>query len=300
MTIGIIAERQTLKRADGRQLGFAEYGDPNGAIVLGFHGVPGTRFMFRPTAEPAKRLGLRVIAMDRPGYGLSEPQAGRVLSDWLDDVAALLRHLTIDTFSVVGISGGGPFATATAAHFGERVRSLGLVSPMGPVADVLNIAELSLFQKRFFLHLPGRKRVVNWGMSGATTIFKFAPETSYDLMVKTLPPADREIMQQPAIKAHVIEDVKEALTFDGEGIQADYVIFSEPWSVDYACISARSILWQGLVDTIVPIKVSLALGRMIPGCRIVELDGEGHFWGLKACDEILEQVKRLAGLNVQP
>ena len=86
MADGVINEHLTLKRADGRQLGYAEYGDPTGHPVFAFHGVPGARYMFRPTAGPAIRHGLRIIAPDRPGYGLSEPQPGRQLADWLDDM----------------------------------------------------------------------------------------------------------------------------------------------------------------------------------------------------------------------
>jgi len=294
MSEGVISEQRTLKRADGRQLGFAEYGDPDGLPVLAFHGVPGARFMFRPTAVPAKRLGLRVIAPDRPGYGLSEPQPGRQLSDWLDDVAALVKHLEIDTFSLVGISGGGPFATATAAHFGDKVKALGLVSPMGPVADVLGTIAMPRMQQRFFLDLPNSDRLVRWGTSSAAAMFRLAPGPAYDLAVRTLPPADRAIMQQNKIRAHVIADVEESLTFDGVGARADLAIFSQPWGIDYACITARSILWQGLDDTIVPIAAALALGRMIPGCRIVELDGEGHFWALREVDEILERIRQFA------
>ena len=294
MTDGIINERQTLKCLDGRQLGFAEYGDPVGHPVLGFHGVPGTRFMFRPTAVAAKRLGLRIIAPDRPGYGLSEPKPGRQLADWLDDAAALVRHPNLETFSLVGISGGAPFATLTAAHFGSRVAALGLVSPMGPIADIVDAVEMPAMQRRFFLTLPNRTRVMKWGTSGANALFRMAPKASYDLAVRTLPPADREIMQQPSVREHVIADVQESLTFGGEGARADWVIFSQPWGVDYSCICARSILWQGLADTIVPINVALELGRLIPGCRVVELDGEGHFWGLGAIDEILENIARLS------
>lgn len=294
MSEGIISEQLVLKRADGRQLGFAEYGDPSGLVVLAFHGVPGARFMFRPTAAPARRLNLRIVAPDRPGYGLSEPQPGRQLSDWLDDVAALLKHLDIDTFSLVGISGGGPFATATAAHFGDRVKALGLVSPMGPVADVLGSVTMPRMQQRFFLDLPNSDRLVRWGTSGAAAMFRLAPGAAYDLAVRTLPPADREIMQQEKVRAHVIADVQESLTFDGAGARADLAIFSQPWGIDYACITARSILWQGLADTIVPIGASLALGRMIPGCRVVELDGEGHFWALREVDEILQRIQQFA------
>lgn len=298
MEEGYISERRTLEREGGRQLGFAEYGDPEGIVVLGFHGVPGTRYMFRPTAASAKRLGLRIIAPDRPGYGLSEPLPGRQLTDWLDDVDALLEYLAIDRFSLVGISGGAPFATITAAHYGDRVMALGLVSPMGPVAEVYQSIEMPKLQQRFFLDLPNRERLVKWGSSGANAIFKLAPGVSYDLSVRTLPPADREIMQRPSIKAHVIEDVKESLTFDGAGTRADFVIFSQPWGVDYSRITARSVLWQGLDDTIVPIGAALALGKQISGCRIVELAGEGHFWGLREVDEILERIKSLS--NMQP
>ena len=87
MSEGIISEQHVFKRADGRQLGFAEYGDPNGLVVLAFHGVPGARYMFRPTAVPAKRLSMRIVAPDRPGYGLSEPQPGRQLARSLVSMA---------------------------------------------------------------------------------------------------------------------------------------------------------------------------------------------------------------------
>lgn len=294
MADGIILEDGTLARADGRQLGFAEYGDPAGLPVFAFHGVPGARFMFRPTAPGARRLGLRIIAPDRPGYGLSDPQPGRQLADWLDDVAALLKHLDIDTFSLVGISGGGPFATITAAHFGDRVKALALVSPMGPVADLVGTIKLHRLQRRFFLDLPNSDRFVRWGTSASAALFRFAPGAAYDVAVRTLPPADRAIMSQKHIRAHVIADVHESLTFDGAGSRADLAIFSQPWGVDYSCITARAILWQGLDDTVVPIAAALALGRMIPGCRIVELAGEGHFWALREVDEVLERIHQYA------
>lgn len=250
--------------------------------------------MFRPAAAAAKRLGLRIISPDRPGFGLSEPLDGRQLSDWLDDMAAILKHLGIDAFSLFGISGGAPFAVATAAHFGDRVLALGLASPMGPVADVYKSVEMSKFQQRFFLQLPNNNRLVEWGTSGANAIFRFAPATAFDLAVRTLAPADREIMNQKHIREHVITDVLESLTFDGAGTRADLLIFSQPWGVDYACITARAVLWQGLADTVVPINAALALGKMIPGCRVIELEGEGHFWALREIDEILERIKQLS------
>jgi pimeloyl-ACP methyl ester carboxylesterase len=294
MSKGIISERRTCKRADGRVLGFAEYGDPAGLVVLAFHGVPGTRLMYRPAAALAEEYGLRIIAPDRPGFGLSEPQPGRVLADWLDDVAALLKHLDVGDFALLGISGGCPFATITAAHYGGRVKALALVSPMGPIAEVHNHVDISKLQQKFFLQLPLKERLFKWGTAGANALFKMAPGANYDLFVRTLCAADQEIMRQPEIKKHVIEDNQESLTFDGEGARADMMIFSQPWGVDYRCITAPAMLWQGTADTVVPINAALALGKLVPGCKVIELDDEGHFWGLRETKEILERLRQLA------
>ncbi len=296
MTKAVISEQHVIRLASGRLLGFAEYGDHGGRPILAFHGVPGTRLMFRPTAAIAKRLGLRVIAPDRPGFGLSEPQADRSLHDWIGDVSALLAHLRLDTFSLVGISGGGPFAVATAAHFGARVRALGLVSPLGPVADVAGHIEMSNLQRRFFLGLPSNEKLANWAVRGANAIFRFAPGVQYDVFVRTLPKVDREILSAPKTKKHVLEDIRESMRFDGAGARREMVIFSEPWDVDYKRITAPAILWQGMSDTIVPVNVALELGRRIPKCRVIELLDEGHFWGYREMEEILAEVQRIGGV----
>lgn len=75
------AEDRHIVLSDGRKLGYSEYGAQRGLPVLGFHGTPGSRFMFRLVHEPARRLGLRIIAPERPGFGLSTFQHNRTLAD---------------------------------------------------------------------------------------------------------------------------------------------------------------------------------------------------------------------------
>ena len=69
-----LGEDRFLDLPDGRRLGYTEFGDPLGIPLFAFHGTPGSRFMFRLVHEPARRLGLRIIAPDRPGFGLSDYQ----------------------------------------------------------------------------------------------------------------------------------------------------------------------------------------------------------------------------------
>jgi len=106
-----------LALADGRRLGYAEFGDPSGAPCLYFHFSPGSRL--EPAAvfsgvRQAWLRGVRLVSADRPGFGLSDRQPARTLLDWPGDIAALADHLGIDRFAVLGASGGGAYALACA------------------------------------------------------------------------------------------------------------------------------------------------------------------------------------------
>lgn len=105
---------QTITLPDGRALGFAEYGDPAGAPILYFHGFPSSRLEAQPVASMLSLLGVRLIALDRPGFGLSSPQPGRRIIDWAEDVRSFARGVGVDRFAVLGTSGGGPYALACA------------------------------------------------------------------------------------------------------------------------------------------------------------------------------------------
>ena len=99
---------QQIKLKDGRMLGYAEYGAPEGKPVFYFHGFPSSRLDWPlfDTDAIAARLNARIIAVDRPGMGLSDFKRARKLLDWPDDVIELADALQVDRFAVLGISGG--------------------------------------------------------------------------------------------------------------------------------------------------------------------------------------------------
>src|SRR3546814_1265419 len=111
-----------------RKLGYAEGGDREGAPVFYFHGFPGSRL--EATLLPAH--GLRLIGVDRPGYGLSSPKPWRKLADWPKDIAVLADFLKLVRYGVVGVSGGGPYASSVAHGLGKRVNALALICGLGP------------------------------------------------------------------------------------------------------------------------------------------------------------------------
>jgi hypothetical protein len=69
-------------------------------------GIPGSRLEARFAHPAAAAAGLRVIALDRPGYGLPDFQPGRAITDWPGDVAEAAGLLQLPRFSAAGASGG--------------------------------------------------------------------------------------------------------------------------------------------------------------------------------------------------
>jgi len=100
---------------DGRRLGFAEFGDLQGRPVFYFHGFPGSRLEARLADRISRDSQVRFIGIDRPGYGLSSVKPERTFIDSAGDAAELADALGIDRFSILGVSGGGPYAAACAS-----------------------------------------------------------------------------------------------------------------------------------------------------------------------------------------
>ncbi|EED14994.1 conserved hypothetical protein [Talaromyces stipitatus ATCC 10500] len=124
---------QTFQLPDGRVLGFAEYGMPNGKPLLFFHGYPSSRLEAEPADDIARRCGIRLLSLDRPGFGLSTAQPGRRIVDWPNDVHAFAKGMGLDRFVIMGGSGGGPFALACAHALPRHmVAGVGLFASAGP------------------------------------------------------------------------------------------------------------------------------------------------------------------------
>jgi len=91
----------TFAHPDGRNIGYAQYGAPEGRAVFYLHGMPGSRIEAAAFHDMATRIGARVIAVDRPGYGLSSPQPNRTLLDHPKDIDKLADHLKIKSYGVM-------------------------------------------------------------------------------------------------------------------------------------------------------------------------------------------------------
>lgn len=114
------AKSEVLTLSDGRVMGYVLYGTQGGYSVFYLHGLPGCRLSGVFFDDPGKRLGARVIAVERPGIGISSPQPGREIKDHVSDIQELAEHQHIDSYGIIGVSGGGPYALACAYHLPEQ------------------------------------------------------------------------------------------------------------------------------------------------------------------------------------
>src|ERR1700759_4766329 len=117
---------------NGAVIAFQEYGDPGGTPVIFCHGWPSSRTMAQLADESARSLGVRIISPDRPGISGSSIQVDRKLSDWPSIVERLVDYLQIAEFRMLAISGGAPYAYATAVALPERVRTIAIVGGVIP------------------------------------------------------------------------------------------------------------------------------------------------------------------------
>ena len=122
-----------LNLPDGRMLGYAQYGLQTGRPVLYLHGLPGSRMEAASWDAMAAKVGLRIIATDRPGFGWSSPHPNRTLLDHAHDVKCLTEHLELDSYGVLGASAGGPYALACATHLpADKLKAVAILCGLGP------------------------------------------------------------------------------------------------------------------------------------------------------------------------
>ena len=281
----------TVQLRDGRSIGFADWGDPDGVPVLHLHGTPGSRLTFDFVDEPAHTLGVRVIAPDRPGIGLSTGKPGYSLVDVARDIAELADALGLERFAMVAWSGGGPYALATAAELHDRVSALAMVAPAGLLdtraarkgMSALDRAGWLLSMYMPALGAPLLGSAMRWSLKH--------PVNATKSFASKLPRAEMELLASlpPNVEGPIIGSA-EAGRQGGRGIVDDYRAISQPWTFQPEAVRVPVHFWHGDDDQYVPLHVSQNLAALIPNARLTILPGSGHLIALSHAEQILTDL----------
>lgn len=128
----------TLSLSPSRKLSYAIFGStsPTAHTVFFLHGWPGSRMEGTFLDAAAQRHNVRLVALDRPGFGASTPDPRRTILSHARDIQHAAHHLGAERYGVLGVSGGGPYALACAAALpAEKLLVVSVVCGLGP-ADI--------------------------------------------------------------------------------------------------------------------------------------------------------------------
>jgi pimeloyl-ACP methyl ester carboxylesterase len=277
----------------GRRLCFAEYGDPAGEPLMYFHGWPSSRLQGRILDAEAKRLGLRIVSPDRPGLGRSDFAGKRSLAEWPETVAGLADHVGAETFRVLGVSGGGPYALACAAWLPERARRVSVVCGAPPLAEFPDRSDL-LWAYRWLLRL--RKRapwLMEAVMAGSRKISRLPVDRPpLTWLLRTIPEVDRRAVESAGGYEAFFSSFREGVRQGGEGAVADADVYLDPWELDFTSIRVPVVFWHGGLDRNIPIRMAREVAARVPGAETRWIDDEGHYsLPLNQMREILEDLR---------
>jgi len=281
-----------------RVLRIRDTGDIHAPPIVYFHGTPGSRLDLTFGDEVASRQGVRIISFDRPGYGGSTESAFG-LSSVARDALWIADSLGLDAFSTLGLSGGGPYALATAAVGGDRINGVGVASGAGPFELVPNALDgLSDIDKDAYSHLPADPEAAALGFaSGFEGLAQMLRNGDNQAVIAYFTPAlserDRALINDEVIGSKVINSMREGLSRSVLGGGWDNVAWIGHWDFDISNVRCPVLLWYGEDDLMAPPAHGQWLKENLFNATLRMRPSEGHFGHIDHFSEVLRALAEL-------
>jgi pimeloyl-ACP methyl ester carboxylesterase len=275
----------TIRLRDGRQLAYAQWGDPRGLPVLHFHGTPGSRLDRHHDDSLYSTLSLRYITIDRPGYGRSDPKPDLTFLDWADDVEQLADALEIERFRILAVSGGSAFAAGTCLGLAERVDRAAIVSGVGP-ADRPGSRKGMALSERLTYTAPGLAGI---GLSVGAKLAQRNPALATRMFGHGLGP-DRVVLERPEAATLLRTAFTESLRQGPGAAVHENALYARPWGFRPEDVTTEIQLWHGDRDRIVPLHHAEDLAYRFPNASLTVLPGAGHLVVVAHAERILRAL----------
>ena len=264
----------------GAVVAFQEYGDANGVPVIFCHGWPSSCTMAQLTNEPAGEVGVRIISPDRPGISGSSLQRDRKLADWPRVIEEVLDQLGIGEFRLLAVSGGAPYAYATAAAMPNRVRAIAIVCGAIPMAELEDGRGLLPLYRWMLTLYRSRPQLLRRFFSMARPILAWRPPVRLRpllLKILMLRPCDAESLRDEAAFEAIFESQRRAWRGSAEGVMADAQIYAQPWGFSLEDIHVPVRLWHGMQDRAFSVHLAEEVAERLPNCKARFIDDAGHY-----------------------
>jgi pimeloyl-ACP methyl ester carboxylesterase len=290
----IPAPTGTVRLPDGRALAYDDIGDTDAPAVIYLHGCPDCR-LSRP---PNPRVdGVRLLAVDRPGYGRSDVDPVGDERTQADDVVALADALAIERFAVLGWSAGGPGALALGALHPSRITAIGVAAgqvPMIADRDVWDAIDPVITMR-------------------GDTMKTMAPDEFASMVAPLLAPLDApfELMMEAITEGKDAAYLDDLASVDGlheqlalgaiaaverglAGAERDMRAMVSPWPFELAAVAAPVVLWYAADDHRFKPPAGQWLADRLPDARLEVFEGTSHLLPLVHWARLMNDLLALA------
>jgi pimeloyl-ACP methyl ester carboxylesterase len=241
----------------GLVLEYLDVGDPDGVPVVYQPGSPSTAGGGALLDAAARRHGVRLVSVSRPGYGASTSTPPSLASVGLQ-VVELADLLGWSTFGTFGSSGGGPYALATAAVAADRVTQVVVAAGPGPTEEAQSPDE-----------------VADEVRGLADRLLPLGPAEFRAAMAADVPPNEHYFEDRPAEAAVFFADLRRALD-PPDGFARDNLAWGGTWDVDLSAVTAPVLLLYGDADQMVLVAHGHRLSELLPHATFTVVPGAGH------------------------
>jgi pimeloyl-ACP methyl ester carboxylesterase len=282
----------TLTLANGRRLeGWASDTHSTTSLLLQV-GTPCAGIPYEPMVAEAVGRGSRFVTYSRPGYAGSTRRVGRSVADCAEDVVAVARELGLERLHVVGWSGGGPHALASATLLPELVVSAATLAGVAPWrAEGLDWLDGMADENReeFGAALEGAEALAEFLSQAAELVRDRRGDTVADALGGLVTEIDRRALNG-SLADYIASMFREGVSSGIWGWHDDDLAFVRDWAFSLDDISVPVTVWQGRHDAMVPFAHGEWLARNVPGARTMLLEDEGHLSLVSRFGDVVEDL----------
>ena len=275
---------KTITLSDGRKMSLSAYGDEKGKAVFFFHGWPGSRVAMGHFEKIFADKGLWMITCERPGIGKSDFQENRSILDIAKDIEEVADSLNLEKFSVIGHSGGGPYAMACAFQLSDKIDKVMLLAATSPV-NRKNATKNMMFTNKLLFFIAKKSEGIFSKI--VKSVIANGEEKFLAQMESALPNSDKDVIND--MRDVVLEDIREGIC-QPDGFVHDFYILAQDWGFDLSKIDKTIEIWHGTEDVNVPMQMSEYYSEVLPNASLTKLEAQGHFLLYSNMDKIAEYI----------
>jgi pimeloyl-ACP methyl ester carboxylesterase len=292
VTVNAQPERDsTIRLADGRTLAFCEWGPADGDAVIALYGTPGSR-LFCPDVETTNAARVRLICVDRPGYGRSDPSEALTVLRVADDLAALHEQLRLPPCPVFGWSGGGPYALGFGYRFAALVTTIGVAASWGPLRDVPGAwASFDEDSRRLFDLAARDPQAARPQLEDRTRWYGENPDEILDAAPGEDNP-DNALLRDEVIRGAMRIWFREGARQGSTGFDSDWIAtYAMDWGFRVQDVRRPTFVWWGDADRLCDEAHTKYLATSIPAAQLTIYPGEGHLAPINHWADILTTLR---------